>query len=552
MLQLRGKPIVVILDDVDRLSKDEIRELFKLVRLTASFPNLIYIVACDRVRVEEALDDSRSGLRSDYLEKIFQWSFHIPAAGRERIRRELHTGLESALCGIDLPFGEKDWPDIEAEIVRPLVRNMRDVRRYCMAVRGVGDSLEQSIALVDILALEAIRLFMPRLFGQFPNLIDLLTIPPAWESSEERIADIVSEQIDDTDKLAELRQSRLEEALQAVDAESRPVARAAVHRLFAGGRVHRDNYHPDWSRRQLSNNRVAHRIIFRLYLTRVEDGDLACSNCARRAFECLHDPHATGELMRSQDADTWPKTVLLLWSMFESEFERKHAEPAMVVFWNLLPDMPGPSPFALDEPASILRTVSISLLETLIGTDGATHTISNTFQQLQTLTSKAAFVIMVRAFARENRSLISAADLHDLEGHLNNQILSANADDLLGERHPAQILLFSSPKADPPRIPHMIHDSPKLTFALMFDCLTKSSTGEFGGRATTTTRGISWANMITIHGGEATLKARLEDLDQKFSTIESWITSELGVSSEDALDLLEEARSFVSGELSEF
>jgi predicted KAP-like P-loop ATPase len=39
-----GKPLVVVLDDIDRLTTPEIRDIFKLVRLTANFPNVIYIV----------------------------------------------------------------------------------------------------------------------------------------------------------------------------------------------------------------------------------------------------------------------------------------------------------------------------------------------------------------------------------------------------------------------------------------------------------------------------------------------------------------------------
>ena len=49
------KPIVVILDDIDRLTTPEIRDVFKLVRLTANFPNVIYLLAFDRIRVEQAL-----------------------------------------------------------------------------------------------------------------------------------------------------------------------------------------------------------------------------------------------------------------------------------------------------------------------------------------------------------------------------------------------------------------------------------------------------------------------------------------------------------------
>jgi predicted KAP-like P-loop ATPase len=41
-LEKIDKPIIVILDDIDRLSTPEIRDVFKLVRLTANFPNIIY------------------------------------------------------------------------------------------------------------------------------------------------------------------------------------------------------------------------------------------------------------------------------------------------------------------------------------------------------------------------------------------------------------------------------------------------------------------------------------------------------------------------------
>ena len=67
-------PIVTVLDDIDRLTVSEIRDVFKLVRLTASFSNLIYIVACDRLQVEKALDEKKKGLSGRiYLEKSFSY-----------------------------------------------------------------------------------------------------------------------------------------------------------------------------------------------------------------------------------------------------------------------------------------------------------------------------------------------------------------------------------------------------------------------------------------------------------------------------------------------
>ncbi len=56
-LRALAEPIVVVIDDIDRLTTPEIREIFKLVRLTASFPNIVYVLAFDRARVEQALTE---------------------------------------------------------------------------------------------------------------------------------------------------------------------------------------------------------------------------------------------------------------------------------------------------------------------------------------------------------------------------------------------------------------------------------------------------------------------------------------------------------------
>lgn len=86
-LAKQNKPIVVVVDDVDRLSGSETRDIFKLVRLTASFPNIVYIVACDRQRVETALHDDGVDGR-DYLGKIIQLPFDLPEIPRQLFKNQ--------------------------------------------------------------------------------------------------------------------------------------------------------------------------------------------------------------------------------------------------------------------------------------------------------------------------------------------------------------------------------------------------------------------------------------------------------------------------------
>ena len=539
----RTSPIVVILDDVDRLPVSEIREIFKLVRLTASFPNLIYVIACDRIRVEAALDEEGIGTRGNYLEKIFQWSINVPTASRERLREEFLDGTRKALGRFDPPFSHEDWPDIEAEIILPLLRNMRDVRRYSLAIRGTVADLGTMVALVDVLALEAIRLFLPILFSKLPQLVSDLTVLPVSESNQLRSEEIISEQMGDMEKVGEASRTRLDELLETVDREHRTVARAMIHRLFRGGRSEHEEQDQDWPALQLRNDRVVHGTILRLYLTRVADSDLTASSNAKRVFECLHDQDALRDAMESIDPEAWPKCILSLWGMFHSDFSIRHSEPGLVVFWNLLPDMPrGTSTFA-DEPLTVTRAISASLLAPLVGAEDLVQKLKGILNQVQSLSSKVALISQIKKLEFTNSTCLSKLELDTLEELTNNEILSVDADLLAEERHPAQILMFSSKRANPPATPLVVHDSAKLTFALLWDCQTRSASMELGSRTAETRRGLHASTLVSIHGNVETLLARLNSLLKNFQSVAPWIESEFGISSSEALSFVELARS---------
>lgn len=169
-------PILIILDDIDRLTGPEIRDIFRLVRLTASFPNLIYITAFDRYRVEDALAEQGISGR-DYLEKILQVAIDLPPVPQSVLSQQITFSLNSALTDIENtgPFQQDVWPDIFSEIVLPLIRNMRDVRRYAAAVNGTVNALDGQVALADTLGLEAIRVFLPDVFIKLHHSVDALT-----------------------------------------------------------------------------------------------------------------------------------------------------------------------------------------------------------------------------------------------------------------------------------------------------------------------------------------------------------------------------------------
>lgn len=78
-LQKMEKPVVVFIDDLDRLESREIFEVLRLVRNTGDLCNIIYIVAYDKEYLVSALNNKSELFNcSDYLEKIFPVELHLP------------------------------------------------------------------------------------------------------------------------------------------------------------------------------------------------------------------------------------------------------------------------------------------------------------------------------------------------------------------------------------------------------------------------------------------------------------------------------------------
>ena len=83
--------IVIIIDDIDRLEGKEIFEVLRIIRNTAKFNNIIYIVAYDKDHVVGQLCLPEFGIEKDYLEKmapIKEW-FAIKSSPSGKISSKL-------------------------------------------------------------------------------------------------------------------------------------------------------------------------------------------------------------------------------------------------------------------------------------------------------------------------------------------------------------------------------------------------------------------------------------------------------------------------------
>ncbi|MBL7661875.1 hypothetical protein JNK13_03885 [bacterium] len=177
------KPVIISIDEIDRLTSDELGLLCRLIKCNADFPNLVYLLLYDQGYVEDALksflpSELEEGRGKDYLKKIVQVSFQIPEAPRELFEKVLFEGLDKILksAGAEKKFNKDRWGLIFHDGIRPLFSTLRDVNRYLSTLSFYFGMFEGKKVFeldpVDLIALEAIRVHEPQLYSSLPYYKD--------------------------------------------------------------------------------------------------------------------------------------------------------------------------------------------------------------------------------------------------------------------------------------------------------------------------------------------------------------------------------------------
>ncbi|MDA2928722.1 P-loop NTPase fold protein [Acidobacteria bacterium AH-259-O06] len=169
-------PVIIVVDDVDRLTAAEIRQLFQVIKAVADFPSTIYLLAFDDQLVEKALERFQSaGTEGRYLEKIVQLDFEIPAPSSRALRSLLLGGLEQIEKTVaSNPEEQHRWNQLKFGPLPTLFRNIRDVKRYLNAVNFKLPTIRGEVNSVDLMIIEGFRIFAPDLYKKVRAGKDIL------------------------------------------------------------------------------------------------------------------------------------------------------------------------------------------------------------------------------------------------------------------------------------------------------------------------------------------------------------------------------------------
>lgn len=330
------RKIVIFIDDIDRLEKSEIQGLFRLIKLTADFENTVYILAFDGEMVAEAIgerfaSDTRSHLRAgqSFLEKIVQVPLHLPPPSAADLETFCFERVENVLRDLQIELGEGQPGEFvvgfrHGAAIRMLTPRM--ATRYANAVTFALGALRGEAYPVDVMLVEALRVFFPELF-EFVR------------DHREVVLDRENENSQDRSKAIE---KIVRDAMPSLTDAETAAAKKLLESLFP--RTRAMGYGPDWESAWIRDRRVCSLVYFPRYFSYGVGEDDVSDQSLDRALEVLttssKDISALTALIRPSNARIAVQKLRAREDRFRPEVENALAK-ALVRCGDLLPRQGG-------------------------------------------------------------------------------------------------------------------------------------------------------------------------------------------------------------------
>lgn len=209
-LDKERKLILVVVDDIDRLSPEEIRLVFQMVRVNADFPAMVFLLLYDESFVLKALNTLFGQDSSKFLEKIVQFQTSLPVLTENRLRDHMTEKITEFLKNhppYAALFDKTEFHKLWKIGIKDYVTNLRQCGRLLSSYEfhlGVFRSYEAEVNPMDFLIIEIFRLFDKKLHENiytkseklFPSFLDFHIFDEPKEGGksvfDERVEEVLS------------------------------------------------------------------------------------------------------------------------------------------------------------------------------------------------------------------------------------------------------------------------------------------------------------------------------------------------------------------------
>jgi hypothetical protein len=222
-LQGLSRPIIVFIDDIDRLFPLEVFEMVRIVKAVGDLPNVGYVLAWDPDYVSAALRNAGVPHSETYLDKIVQIRLPLPAVGLEARSVLINEALSRLHAEADKVYftnSQDRLGTLYFSGLREIFEQPRDYARIFNTVALIEPTLRGEVVLADIIAFAALMV-------RAPSVYKLVREQPRWFVGRLPSEHSLFEKDD------EILKEGTSQRDAAIDQCSNPSAvRKLVHRLF--------------------------------------------------------------------------------------------------------------------------------------------------------------------------------------------------------------------------------------------------------------------------------------------------------------------------------
>ncbi|MES2654615.1 MAG: P-loop NTPase fold protein [Bacteroidota bacterium] len=177
-IEQTGKKFIIFIDDIDRLTGEEIFQILKLLRTTMDFKNVIFIAGIDLKYVYNSIEKSKSIYSiNKYLNKIFQLEILLPPIDKYKLRDSLLNQLvvseehKKVISSLFNDFGEMPISSIpkEESAFNTCIDSFRDVNRFVNSFNLTYSIIGDFVEIRDLVFIELIKMKYPLVYQKIAS-----------------------------------------------------------------------------------------------------------------------------------------------------------------------------------------------------------------------------------------------------------------------------------------------------------------------------------------------------------------------------------------------
>ena len=186
-IKITGIKLLVIVDDLDRLSDKETAEMLMAIRCIADFENTFYLLAYDHNLLVQACDQIQKGFGEQYIGKIIQLPATLPSLTKRELKNYFLRELKNMAEWNKLSFSQNErFEFLMSDEVSESFRNPRDVIRFMNLLQIKLRNARGELDPIDLFCLTLLEVLGHELFIHIRDNGYILTGQSMLNRAEEK------------------------------------------------------------------------------------------------------------------------------------------------------------------------------------------------------------------------------------------------------------------------------------------------------------------------------------------------------------------------------